>query len=1338
MKAKFLIVFLTTLIVDSSVIIAQTPAIQWQKTYGGSGNDWGQCIRQTSDGGYIMTGETTSNDGEVSGNHGDLDCWIVKLSATGAIEWEKTYGGSLAEYTKDIKQTPDGGYIFLGETSSNDGNVSGWHAGSQTGQPSSDIWVLKLSSSGAIQWSKCYGGSKDENPGEIILTNDGGYAITGSTWSPDGDVTGYHFDQPFGSNYSDMWIIKITNNGTIQWEKAYGSNFIEMGASLVQTIDGGFAVTSRTNCNGVPDGDVSGAHNPQFGGLALDVWVVKLDNAGLIQWQRCYGGIHDDYPHSIKALPTGEFVVGASAFSSDGDITDGHTSGEYWILKLASDGNIIWSHCHGGFNSEDAADLQLAPDGGFFMTGRSDSWDGECTNNYGTFDYWVIKMNSLGGLEWQKSLGGSAWEQAESVTATNDGYCIVTGITSSHDYDISTYHGGGDIWIVKLGPPCLSNLQITGPALPFCTGNAQTFNVSLTNPPINPTYHWELNGITIGGNSPTISGSLFNDNDTLVCVANTDASCALNPNLVYDTLILHTQAPVIPTISITTSGNNICANTSITFTATTTFEGTAPVYQWQKNGVNVGINSSTYTDNALLNGDIIKCLLTSNYNCVTANNATSNSITMIVVNTVTPTLSISAGNNSICQGDNVIFTASFSNEGTAPVFQWKKNGSNVGSNTTTYSDNTLVNGDIISCTLTSNAGCATSNTINSNNITMQVNGITNPTIAIAADNNNICAGTNVTFTASFTNGGSNPIFQWKKNGINVGSNTLTYSDNSIVNGDIIACVLTSNSACATTPTAVSNNLTMVVNNVVIPGITISTNSINVCQNSLVIFNAVFQNTGTAPAFQWKKNGVNVGTNTSVYQDNSLANSDQIQCIVTSNQPCAFPTTATSNIITMNVAANATPAISISASNLTICPGENVLFNTTIINGGSNPIYQWKKNGINAGTNAATYSDNTLVNNDQVLCILTTNIACATAASVQSNILTINTINLSAPAINITSDVNNVCTGTTINFNATVVNPGTTLNYQWKKNGSNIGSNSSSYSDNSINNGDIISCSLTSVNQCGTSFISASNDISCIIKPLVVPQITISSSDIAFCPGKTVTLGASIQNGGNAPIYEWHVNGIPNGQQLNSFQASNFHNNDIVYCLLQSTEACAVPATAQSNSIQLTVRNIPLPLSLGKDSFICNNYKSAVLLTPSPVYSNMTWQDGSHTPSYEALQEGNYFVTAYDNNGCYGSDTVKINSRKCNEGFFIPSAFTPNDDLLNSNFKPTILGNLAKYELYIYNRWGQLVFYTNDINYGWDGKYKGRKQDTQSYIWVCSYQFFGKPLVKLKGYFTLIK
>ncbi len=284
-------------------------------------------------------------------------------------------------------------------------------------------------------------------------------------------------------------------------------------------------------------------------------------------------------------------------------------------------------------------------------------------------------------------------------------------------------------------------------------------------------------------------------------MCNTTLNCAYNGS----------PAVLSPAVSIAiTSGTNpTCGGAPVTFTATATNGGTNLSYQWKKNGSNVG-TGTTYTLSSPANNDVITCVLTT---CASVTPVTSNSITMTVSTAMAPTVSIAvtSGSNPTCTGVGLTFTATPTNGGSSPAYQWKKGGSNVGTGST-YTLSSPANGDVITCVLTSNAACANPTTATSNAITVSVSSTVAPTINIAVTSgaNPSCTGAAITFTGTPTNGGSSPSYQWKKNGTNAGTGS-TYSSSAFVTGDVITCVLTSNSACANPTTATSNTVTMTVN-----------------------------------------------------------------------------------------------------------------------------------------------------------------------------------------------------------------------------------------------------------------------------------------------------------------------------------------------------------------------------------------------------------------------------------------------------------------------------------------------------------------------------------------------
>jgi hypothetical protein len=412
--------------------IAQ-PTITWQKCLGGgTADESGQSIIQTNDGGYIFTGAAVTNNGDVSGNHGNGDVWVVKQSSIGVIEWQKCLGGTGQEFGTSIIQTIDGGYILTGTTTSNNGDVSGNHG-------NEDVWVAKLSSIGVIEWQKCLGGSNKDNSFSILQTSGGGYILIGNTGSNDGDVSGNH-----GSTVSnDVWVVKLSSIGVIEWQKCLGGYGKDFGQSIKKTIDGGYILTGSTNS--IND-DVSGLFHGGY-----DIWVVKLSSIGVIEWQKCLGGNGDENGQSITQTLDGGYILTGYTTSNNGDVSGVHGDVDSWVVKLSSIGVIEWQKCLGGSAAEYPRAIQQTTDGGYVLIGKTYSNNGDVNGNHGLDDVWVVKLSSLGSIQWQKCLGGSLWEQGISITQTLDGGYILTGWTGSNDGNVSGNHGGGfDAWVVKL------------------------------------------------------------------------------------------------------------------------------------------------------------------------------------------------------------------------------------------------------------------------------------------------------------------------------------------------------------------------------------------------------------------------------------------------------------------------------------------------------------------------------------------------------------------------------------------------------------------------------------------------------------------------------------------------------------------------------------------------------------------------------------------------------------------------------------------------------------------------------------------------------------------------
>ncbi|HLG34353.1 MAG TPA: T9SS type A sorting domain-containing protein [Bacteroidia bacterium] len=430
---------LLIIMISSIEVFSQVPAIQWKRCLGGTLHDGAMSIQQTNDGGFIAAGYTYSNDGDVFGNHnttgGGEDIWVVKLDDNGDVQWQKCLGSGNWDGASAIRQTVDGGYIVAGYATSNGGDVSGNHG--------DDCWIVKLDDSGTIQWQKCLGGTGVDYATSIQQTPDSGYIVLGTTSSNDGDVTGIHNPSCL---YPDSWFVKLNSSGTVQWKRCLGGDFDDGSYSIIIVSDG-YVFTASTLSN---NGDVSGNHSAGY-----DIWVVKTNFLGVIQWQKCLGGIMNEFTGNIQQTGDGGYILTGASGSNDGDVSGNHGNDDFWVVKLDYNGTVQWQKCLGGTGYDKANSILQTLDGGYIVLGDSWSNDGDITGHHGITlngDYWVVKLDEYGVMEWQKSLGGTENDYSHSILQTNDGGFLIAGETYSSDDDVVGSHGAFDVWIVKLAP----------------------------------------------------------------------------------------------------------------------------------------------------------------------------------------------------------------------------------------------------------------------------------------------------------------------------------------------------------------------------------------------------------------------------------------------------------------------------------------------------------------------------------------------------------------------------------------------------------------------------------------------------------------------------------------------------------------------------------------------------------------------------------------------------------------------------------------------------------------------------------------------------------------------
>jgi hypothetical protein len=372
---------------------------------------------------------------------------------------------------------------------------------------------------------------------------------------------------------------------------------------------------------------------------------------------------------------------------------------------------------------------------------------------------------------------------------------------------------------VTVNPNLPASVSIAAsPSGAICAGTSVTFTATPTNGGATPSYIWKKGGVAI---SPAETGlsytsSTLANNDEITVEMTSNATCATGSPATSNVITMTVNPNLPASVSIAASPSGaICAGTSVTFTATPTNGGTTPSYIWKKGGVAISPAETgvSYASTTLANNDVITVEMTSNATCATGSPATSTGIIMTVNPNLPASVSIAASpSGAICAGTSVTFTATPTNGGTTPSYIWKKGGVAISPAETgvSYTSTTLANNDVITVEMTSNATCATGSLATSTGITMTVNPDLPASVSIAADQNNVCAGTSVTYTATPVNGGTAPVYAWYVNGV-VQAGTGTTFSYIPINTDAVHATLTSNATCATGSPATSNTVTMIIN-----------------------------------------------------------------------------------------------------------------------------------------------------------------------------------------------------------------------------------------------------------------------------------------------------------------------------------------------------------------------------------------------------------------------------------------------------------------------------------------------------------------------------------------------
>lgn len=370
----------------------QAPDTLWTRTFGGSEDDGGRSVIQTSDGGYIITGFTGSIGA------GSYDVWLIKTDDSGNLEWEKTFGGSSSDVGHAVQQTDDGGFIICGYTYSGAGHF--------------DVWLIKTDENGNLEWEKTFGGPYWDQGNSVQQTSDGGYIITGHISVEDG------WDRK-------VYLVKTDDTGNLEWESIFGDYFGQVGYSVKQTADGGYII--------------AGDKGDMFSGICY-LWLIKIDDSGNMEWDVTFGnGVNQAGGRSVIQTSEGGYVI-AGMIDTYPPPYDWWF--DAWLLKTDESGNLEWETKFGDEESDDyGMSMQQTFDGGYIIAGHAANYLTEYK------DFYLVKTDDSGNMEWETTYDGSDEEKGCSVQQTSDGGFIIVGTTEVFLTDIR------DVLLIKIEPP---------------------------------------------------------------------------------------------------------------------------------------------------------------------------------------------------------------------------------------------------------------------------------------------------------------------------------------------------------------------------------------------------------------------------------------------------------------------------------------------------------------------------------------------------------------------------------------------------------------------------------------------------------------------------------------------------------------------------------------------------------------------------------------------------------------------------------------------------------------------------------------------------------------------
>jgi hypothetical protein len=411
--------------------------VLWSRNFGGTGTDTFHSVISTADGGFAVLGSSNSTNGDLEGK--DLavsDYWLVKFDASADKQWSRTYGGSGEDLGQALIQTADGGYALTGYAMSSDGdatNNEGFH----------DNWVLKLDSAGDIQWQQSFGYPGHDHSYDIIQTADGGLFFVGflDVTAANGEGNSGKYSSLTRHGVGEFWGTKLAADGTMQWRRYFGGTNNDRAYAVTESHSGGYVMAGFSEST---DFDISSSKG------SYDFWVVKVGTDGEMIWERSFGGSGIDISYDIRATRDGAYIVVGNTFSADTDVAMNSGGSDVWMIKLSDEGDLLWERNFGGGEFDAAQGVSQTADGGYVVTGNSRSTNGDTKGNNGENDIWILKTDENGQLQWQDTFGGSGLDFGFNTIQLPNRDLLVVGETGSTDFGNLVSRGNTDAVILRI------------------------------------------------------------------------------------------------------------------------------------------------------------------------------------------------------------------------------------------------------------------------------------------------------------------------------------------------------------------------------------------------------------------------------------------------------------------------------------------------------------------------------------------------------------------------------------------------------------------------------------------------------------------------------------------------------------------------------------------------------------------------------------------------------------------------------------------------------------------------------------------------------------------------